>query len=245
MWVLEIFPQFKRSREWFEGETIPRFLGWKEGKKFMRVTVDGMLQLAVKKREFKPPLFILPTENELRSMWYLSSSDYLDAERRMYANAMPGKNPVPMAAEIPIQMPTNFPGPIPHKMQFSPVVDPQQLRSVMNTLFGDDGANQGFNPSSDRQEIPQQNFVPDPSTFGANYENDMISKFKSLLDENNRKIRVIMSEVMEAYRSTPKEQPVRTPVNVPTPKEQSHTQSDNVTFFVKYFFIIIISTNNP
>ncbi|MFS8018761.1 hypothetical protein Hanom_Chr15g01395861 [Helianthus anomalus] len=48
MWVLEIFAQFKNSREWFQGETIPRFLGWKEGKKFMRGTVDGLLQLAAK-----------------------------------------------------------------------------------------------------------------------------------------------------------------------------------------------------
>ncbi|MFS7912700.1 hypothetical protein Hanom_Chr02g00133001 [Helianthus anomalus] len=168
----------------------------------------------------------------MRSMWHLSSSDYLDVEQWMYANAMLGENPVPMPTEIPIQMPTEFPGPIPPEMQSSPVFTPQQSRSVMNTLFGDDGANQGFNTSPDRQEIPQKYFVPGPSTFGAYYENDLISKFKSLLDENNRKLTdMLKSEVLHTYRSTPKEQPVGTPVNVRTPKEQSHTQSDNVTCF--------------
>ncbi|MFS7952785.1 hypothetical protein Hanom_Chr07g00610981 [Helianthus anomalus] len=74
----------------------------------------------------------------------------------MYASAMPGENPVQMATKKPIQMPTEFTGPIQPEMQPTPSVDPQeQLASVMNTLFCDDGANEGYNPPLDRQEIPQ------------------------------------------------------------------------------------------
>ncbi|MFS7952782.1 hypothetical protein Hanom_Chr07g00610951 [Helianthus anomalus] len=92
-----------------------------------------------------------PLKNELRSTWYLSSSYYLDAERRVYASAMSSENPVQMATEIPIQLPTEFTCPIQPEMQPAPGVDPQeQLAFVMNTLFGDDGANEGYNPPPDR-----------------------------------------------------------------------------------------------
>ncbi|MFS7907914.1 hypothetical protein Hanom_Chr01g00077091 [Helianthus anomalus] len=238
MWLLEIFPQFKNSSEWFQGETIPRFLGWKKGKKFMTSTVDGLLQLAATKREFRPSLVILPTENELRSEWYVSSSDYLDAERRLYASAMSGENPVQMATEIPVQMPTGFTGQIHPEMQAATGVGTQeQMASLMNTLFGDDDANQGYNPAPNQHEIPQQNFVPPTSTFQSNYENELISQFKSLMDErlieNNRRLTdMVMSQFAQTYRWSPKQKTVRTPTTVQTPKEQAHTQSDNVMCFV-------------
>ncbi|KAJ0580440.1 putative Ulp1 protease family catalytic domain, papain-like cysteine peptidase superfamily [Helianthus annuus] len=160
----------------------------------------------------------------------------------MYTSAMPGENPVQMATEIPIQSPTEFTGPIQPEMQPAPDVDPQeQLASVMNTLLGHDGANEGFNLPPDRQEIPQQNFVPPPSTFGSNYENELISQFKSLLDEklheNNRRLTdMLKSELLQTYRCSPKQQTVRTPTTIRTPKEESHTQSDNAVAdsFINY-----------
>ncbi|KAM0034872.1 putative Ulp1 protease family catalytic domain, papain-like cysteine peptidase superfamily [Helianthus debilis subsp. tardiflorus] len=48
MWILEVFPEFKQKRGYFEGQTIPRFLGWKEGHRLLKVHVDGILANAVK-----------------------------------------------------------------------------------------------------------------------------------------------------------------------------------------------------
>ncbi|KAJ0667998.1 hypothetical protein HanPI659440_Chr17g0683941 [Helianthus annuus] len=181
--------------------------------------------LTLQRREFRPSLVILPTENELQSAWYLSSSDYLDAEHWMYASAMPGENPVQMATEIPVQMPTGFTGQIQPEMQAAPGVGTQeQMASLMNTLFGDDGANEGYKPAPDHQEIPQQNFVPPMSTFQSNYENELISQFKSLMDErlheNNRRLtNMFMSEFSQTYRWSPKQKTVGTPTTVQTPKE--------------------------
>ncbi|KAF5811616.1 hypothetical protein HanXRQr2_Chr04g0183421 [Helianthus annuus] len=81
----------------------------------------------------------------------------------MYASAMPGENPVERATEIPIQMPTGFTGQNQPEMQAAPgVVTQEQLASVMGALFGPDGTNESYNPATDRDEIPQQNFVPPP-----------------------------------------------------------------------------------
>ncbi|KAJ0427878.1 hypothetical protein HanHA300_Chr17g0639991 [Helianthus annuus] len=50
MWILEVFPEFKQKRGYFECPTIPRFLGWKEGHRLLKVNVDGILANAVKVR---------------------------------------------------------------------------------------------------------------------------------------------------------------------------------------------------
>ncbi|KAJ0882294.1 hypothetical protein HanPSC8_Chr10g0407991 [Helianthus annuus] len=155
---------------------------------------------------------------------------------------MPGENPVERATEIPIQMhteipfqmPTGFTGQNQPEMQAAlGVVTQEQLASVMGALFGPDGTNEGYNPATDRDEIPQQNFDPPPTPFRSNYEDDLISKFKSVLDErlleNNRRLtNMFMGEFSQSYRCSPKQKTVRTPVTVRTPKEEAHTQSDNV-----------------
>ncbi|MFS7952781.1 hypothetical protein Hanom_Chr07g00610941 [Helianthus anomalus] len=55
---------------------------------------------------------------------------------------------------------------------------------------------------------------------------------------------MLKSELLQTYRCFSKQQTVRTSATVRTPKEQSHTQSDNVMCFVNNFFIITISTSN-
>ena len=50
MWILEVFPEFKQRRGYFNCQTIPRFLGWKEGHRLLKVHVDGILANAVKVR---------------------------------------------------------------------------------------------------------------------------------------------------------------------------------------------------
>ncbi|KAF5776603.1 putative Ulp1 protease family catalytic domain, papain-like cysteine peptidase superfamily [Helianthus annuus] len=163
---------------------------------------------------------------------------------------MPGENPVERATEIPIQMhteipfqmPTGFTGQNQPEMQVAPgVVTQEQLANVMGALFGSDGTNEGYNQATDRDEIPQQNFDPPPTPFRSNYEDDLISKFKSVLDErlleNNRRLtNMFMGEFSQSYRCSPKQKTVRTPVTVRTPKEEAHTQSDNAVAdsFINY-----------
>ena len=48
MWILEVFPEFKQRRGYFDGQSIPRFLGWQEGQKLMKGSVDGILANAIK-----------------------------------------------------------------------------------------------------------------------------------------------------------------------------------------------------
>ncbi|MFS8001914.1 hypothetical protein Hanom_Chr13g01195891 [Helianthus anomalus] len=89
------------KKSYFQGQSIPRFLGWREGQKLMKGSVDGIFANAIKRREYKPPNFILPTEFEAETQWFITSSDYLDRECQIYQPAMPTE--IPPQMQHPIQ----------------------------------------------------------------------------------------------------------------------------------------------
>ncbi|MFS7897587.1 hypothetical protein Hanom_Chr00s010041g01744431 [Helianthus anomalus] len=84
MWIMEIFPEFRADPELFQVQTIPRFLGWGAGTKYQKQGVEKYLRNAIKKPEFQPLMCILPTDAEMRTEWFVTSSDYLDTQRQLY-----------------------------------------------------------------------------------------------------------------------------------------------------------------
>ncbi|KAM0051974.1 hypothetical protein Hdeb2414_s0007g00242871 [Helianthus debilis subsp. tardiflorus] len=136
MWILEVFPEFKQRRGYVEGHSIPRFLGRREGQKLMKGSVDGIFANAIKRREYKPLNFILPTEFEAETQWFISSSDYLDCERQIYQPAMP--------TELPPQMQ--------HPIQSTENCSQQKIKDFIGHLFGND---HGELNSEIRGQLPQ------------------------------------------------------------------------------------------
>uniref|UniRef100_A0A251US11 Uncharacterized protein n=1 Tax=Helianthus annuus TaxID=4232 RepID=A0A251US11_HELAN len=55
---------------------------------------------------------------------------------------------------------------------------------------------------------------------------------------------MFMGEFSQSYRCSPKQKTVRTPVTVRTPKEEAHTQSDNVRLLPIHLSITIMPTTS-
>ncbi|MFS7922021.1 hypothetical protein Hanom_Chr03g00243721 [Helianthus anomalus] len=246
MWILEAFPELKKG--YFQGHSLPRFLGWGEGQKLMKASVDGLFANAIKRREYKPLNFILHTEIEAEMQWFISSSDDLDRERQIYQPNMP--------TEIPPQMQ--------HPMQSTVKCGRSQhkIKAIIDNLFGDDyGEFQSGIPDQlphPRHEIPpetheyrsevptqmhdlrheiplhtadlRRDVAPGPFSSGSDSENMLISKFQSLLIANNQTLTDMLKlEVLQSFRMAP----VNTPTNIRTPRVELHKQNDNENLLPK------------
>ncbi|MFS7922029.1 hypothetical protein Hanom_Chr03g00243801 [Helianthus anomalus] len=212
----------------------------------MKASVDGLFANAIKRREYKPLNFILSTEIEAETQWFISSSDDLDRERQIYQPTMP--------TEIPPQMQ--------HPMQSTANCDQHKIKAIIDNLFDDDyGEFQSEIPDQlphlrheippetheYRYEVPAQmhdlrheiplhtvdlrrDVAPGPFSSGFDSENKLISKFQSLLIANNRTLTDMLKlEVLQSFRMAP----VNTPTNIRTPREELHKQNDNVNLLPK------------
>ncbi|KAJ0572385.1 hypothetical protein HanHA89_Chr06g0215151 [Helianthus annuus] len=135
-------------------------------------------------------------------------------------------------------MPTELPPQMQHPIQPTENCGQQKMKEFIDHLFGDDEVPvqlpqmHGLAPEVPVQmhDIPldtadlQQDAAPGPFSSGFYSEEQLVSKFQSLMFANNRGLTdMIKSELLQSFRMAP----VNTPCYTRTPMEQSQKQDDN------------------